>query len=218
MQQYLILFCFLIISISHSILAKEQVIFSISSVEVNGGCNSIDGSYKFKFKGNFNGSPMITDKLIFKMESPSGMSAECTPYNVLNSLICEIDICNNPLVSAKLLLPCATPTFDDYKLENWEEIIGAKSGVSNLLEDNVSCSPSPENTFITSSIESKGCYKTANLFTIKGDWKDSTHLPEIGFDFKIEMANEKKDIASCYYSKSKTKQFECSFEGEGDIK
>ena len=75
MQQYLILFCFLIISISHSILAKEQVIFSISSVEVNGGCSSIDGSYKFKFKGNFNGSPMITDKLIFKMESPSGMSA-----------------------------------------------------------------------------------------------------------------------------------------------
>ena len=45
---------------------------------------------------------------------------------------------------------------------NWEEFIGAKDGISNLVKRNVTCIPNEWNTFFVTSIKINGCKYSSN--------------------------------------------------------
>ena len=95
---------------------------------------------------------------------------------------------------------------------------GAEDGKSNLVAEDVECFPQETNTFIPTSLTSKGCNVTKNIFSIDGDWENQEKLPTFSNDFKLRIDNANKDIADCRIEKENVKQLICSFEGEGDIK
>ena len=116
------------------------------------------------------------------------------------------------------MLPLTPPKSEKIKIQKWEEVIGAEDGKSNLVEDNVECTPYESNTFIPTSLVSKGCSLTKNTFSIIGDWEDQEKVPSESFDFKLIIDNDNKDIAECKFESKNYKQLDCSFDGEGDIK
>ena len=218
MKEYiflLLLFSFLI-SYSNSI---EQFIFTVRAFHLRFmPCLQTYGTYTFFIDGKFQGSPSDTDLLIIDLDQPEGTKAECIPFSRYDYFECEIDICLYTLNSSNIYLPIKTPISDKYKIENWEEAISKVPGTSNFIAENITCIPDIQNIFAPSSIESKGCSGTKNKFTIKGDWEWGDNIPYTDFDFKIEIDNKNKDIAKCSMSSWNVREFNCEFEGEGDIK
>lgn len=219
MKEYIFTILFFISLLSYS-FCVEQITFTVEGVETQiMSCSEIGGSYSFKINGNFSGTPSILDRIYIDLKSPSKAQAECTPFDIGYSyLYCVIDVCLNSMISANIILPVDAPIDNIYKFVSWEDIIGKIDGETNKVAENVTCIPKPENTFIPSSIESKGCSEKNNVFIINGDWEDKSLLPEVSFDFKIRIDNEQTDIAACSYNKTNTNEFNCQFEGEGTIK
>ena len=170
--------------------------------------------------GQFTGTPNDTDLLIIDLIEPYNARAECKPFSRFDYFECEIDICLNNLTSTSILLPLETPISEKYKVENWEEVISKIPNSTNLVAENVTCIPYIQNNFILSSIESRGCSGSENIFVIKGDWEFDENIPSNDFNFKIEVDNDKegKDIAECDFSLSNVREFNCKYEGEGIIK
>ena len=218
MREYkilLLLFSFLI-SYSYSI---EQFIFTIKQFHLRFySCMETYGTYTFFLDGIFQGSPSDTDLLTIDLDQPAGAKAECMPFSRYDYFECEIDICLYPLNSSDIYLPIKIPISNKYKIENWEEVISKEPGISNNVTENVTCIPNIQNIFAPSSIESKGCSGKKNKFSIKGDWEWGDNIPYSDFDFKIEIDNKNNDIAECSMSSSDVREFNCEFEGEGDIK
>ena len=222
MIEFKIISLLFIILFSYSNCA-EEVTFKVSNVGLDIlPCITTFGTYTFKIEGEFTGQPSLLDIITIDLVSPSGSQADCTPMEKVLStnayLSCKIDVCLNPLNDATILLPLKTPNSNKYKILNWEEVIGAKEGESNLVVKNVFCLPEPSNTFTPSSIKSNGCSGTKNTFSITGQWSDESKLPPFNEDIKIKLDNEKKDIATCKFEKNTPKEIKCEFNGEGDIK
>ena len=59
----------------------------------------------------------------------------------------------------------------DIQLENGKNVFDLNPGVSNKIRS-VTCLPIIENTFIPSSIETKGCSEKNTKFLIYGEWED----------------------------------------------
>ena len=221
MKEFIILHLLFIILISYSNCSEEELSFKVSKISVDiFACSTTLGTYSFKIEGEFTGQISIFDPIFIDLISPSGSQAECIPMEKTSNsyLNCKIDICLNSLNDATILLPLKTPNSDKYKILNWEEVIGAKEGESNLVVKNVFCLPEPSNTFTPSSIKSNGCSGTKNTFRITGQWSDESKLPPFNEDIKIKLDNEKKDIATCKFEKNTPKEIKCEFNGEGDIK
>jgi len=210
----LLLFSFLISS-SYSI---EQYTFTVRGTHITFfTCLTTYGTYTFFIDGRFQGSPSDTDLLTIDLDEPEGAKAECIPFDGGEYFECEIDICLYPLNSSDIYLPIKTPISDKYKIENWEEVISKDPGTSNLISENITCIPYVQNNFTPFSIESKGCSGGKNLFTVGGEW-EGDNIPSSDFDYKIKIDNKNKDIAKCSLSSGNVKEFNCEFEGEGDIK
>ena len=85
-----------------------------------------------------------------------------------------------------LYLPIVAPNQEGYSIRKWKNVFGINPGVSNRIKS-VTCLPKIDNTFIPSSIESKGCSKKNTKFLIYGEWKDT-------IDLYSEFDNEKFDL------------------------
>ena len=120
-----------------------------------------------------------------------------------------------PLDNVNLYLPIKAPESSIYKFKNRKKIIGEIPGETNKIPE-ITCLPSEINTFIPSSIKSKGCSGNKNVFTISGEWlkKDET-LSYLYFS--LVLSNENDDIASCETAFDNLNEIECEYEGEGDI-
>jgi hypothetical protein len=215
----ILLFSFLI----YYCLCVEEIQFSVRKVSLpKSPCAPTSGQYSFDIEGEFSAEVFLSDEIYIDMALPNNTKAKCNPYGknsfTPSKLHCSLDICFNPLNSSKIMLPLTPPQLDKYKIQKWEEIIGAEDGKSNLVSENAECFPKETNTFIQTSLISKGCSGTKNIFSINGDWENQNKLPSINFNFKIRIDNDNKDIAECRLENKNLKQFECSFDGEGDIK
>lgn len=218
MKDYKLFFLFFSFLITYS-SNIEQFTFIINKFHLGFiTCSETYGTYTFFIDGAFEGTPTDTDLLIIDLEKPTHAKAECIPFSRFDYFECEIDICLYNLTSTKISLPLETPISTKYKIENWKETISNIQGTTNLVVENVTCIPLIQNNFIIFSIESKGCSGNKNLFTIKGDWATGNNIPYVDFSFKIEIDNEKKDIAKCDCSSLNVREFNCEFEGDGDIK
>ena len=215
-----ILFSFLI----YYCLCTEEIQFTVSKISLpSTACAPTSGKYSFEIHGEFSADVFLSDEIYIDMLLPNNTKAKCNPYGK-NSFTptkfqCSLDICLNPLHSSKIMLPLTPPNSDKYKFQKWEEVIGSEDGKSNLVTENAECSPQETNTFIYASLTSKGCSGTKNIFSINGDWKNENKIPTQNFNFKmrIDNDNDNKDIAECRYENKNIKQFDCSFDGEGDI-
>jgi len=196
----------------------EQYTFTVRGTHIRFiTCMTTYGTYTFFIDGRFQGSPSDTDLLTIDLDEPKGAKADCVPFSGGEYFECEIDICLYPLNSSDIYLPIKTPISDKYKIENWEEVISKEPGTSNNISENITCIPDVQNTFAPSSIESKGCSGRKNKFTIRGEWEGDS-IPSSDYNYKIEIDNKNKDIAVCTISSLDAKEFNCEFEGEGDIK
>ena len=212
----------LFISISFCLCA-EEIQFTVSKLgESLLSCMSFSGQYTFDIEGEFSGETSIFDEIYVDLMLPTNAQAKCSPYEKTAyssaKLHCIIDICLYPLVLTDVKLPLTPPNSGKYKINKWEEVIGAKDGESNVVEKSAKCLPEESNTFVPTSLTSNGCSGTKNTFSIIGDWENQEKLPTLNFDFKIRIDNDNQDIAECKLSTKNVKQFDCSFDGEGDIK
>lgn len=215
-----LLFSFLI----YYCLCVEEIQFTVSKLSIpNDPCAPTSGKYSFEIQGEFSAEVFFTDEIYIDMLLPNNTKATCNPYEK-NSFTptkfhCSMDVCIDPLHSSKILLPLTPPISDKYKFQKWEEIIGAEDGKSNLVTENAECLPQETNIFINASLTSKGCSGTKNIFSINGEWKNQNKLPTQNFNFKIRIDNENDNnaIAECKYENKNINQFDCSFDGEGDI-
>ena len=203
-------------------LCVEEVQFTVGKISLpNTPCAPTSGQYSFDIEGEFSAEVFLSDEIYIDMLLPNNTKAKCNPYGknsfTPSKLHCSLDICFNPLNSSKIMLPITPPNLDKYKIQKWEEIIGAEDGKSNLVTENAECFPQETNTFIKASLTSKGCSGTKNIFSINGEWKNQDKLPSLNFNFKIRIDNDNKDIAECIFENKNIKQFDCSFDGEGDI-
>ena len=201
----------------------EEIQFTVSKISLpSAPCTPTSGQYYFDIEGEFSTEVFLSDEIYIDMLLPNNTIAKCNPYGknsfTPEKIHCSLDICLNPLNSSKIMLPLIPPQLDKYKIQKWEEIIGTEDGKSNLIVENAECFPQGTNTFIPTSISSKGCSGTRNTFSINGDWENQNKLPSINFNFKIRIDNDNKDIAECRLENKNIKQFDCSFDGEGDIK
>jgi len=204
-------------------LCVEEIQFTVKKLSLpQPPCTPTSGQYFFDIEGEFSAEVFLNDEISIDMLLPNNTKAKCNPYGknsfTPSKFHCSLDTCLNPLNSSKIMLPLTHPNLDKYKIQKWEEIIGAEDGKSNLVAENVECFPNETNTFIQTSLTSKGCSGTKNTFSINGDWKNQDKLPSINFNFKIRIDNVNKDIAECRLENKNIKQFDCSFDGEGDIK
>jgi hypothetical protein len=203
-------------------LCVEEVQFTVGKISLpSAPCAPTSGQYSFDIEGEFSAEVFLSDEIYIDMLLPNNTKAKCNPYGknsfTPSKLHCSLDICFNPLNSSKIMLPLTPPKLDKYKIQKWEEIIGAEDGKSNLVAENAECFPKETNTFIQTSLTSKGCSGTKNTFSINGEWKDQEDLPTLSFDFQIRIDNANKDIAKCNLKIENIKQIDCSFDGEGDI-
>ena len=204
-------------------LCVEEIEFTVSKITIDMlPCMSSQGEYNFDIEGAFSGEAKLDEGIYIDLVSPNNAKAKCVPYEETPissaKLHCTIDVCFYPLNSVKVMLPLTSPKSEKIKIQKWEEVIGAEDGKSNLVEDNVECTPYESNTFIPTSLVSKGCSLTKNTFSIIGDWEDQEKVPSESFDFKLIIDNDNKDIAECKFESKNYKQLDCSFDGEGDIK
>jgi hypothetical protein len=204
-------------------LCAEEIQFTVSKISIGLlPCMSSAGEYSFDIEGEFSGDVKLDNEIYVDMASPKNVQAKCVPYEKTiqssSKLHCIIDVCFSPLNEVKLMLPLIPPKSEKIKIQKWEEVIGAEDGKSNLVEENVDCTPYESNTFIPTSLVSKGCSLTKNTFSINGEWENQEKIPSDSFDFKIRIDNDKKDIAECKFESKNVKQLDCSFDGEGDIK
>ena len=100
----------------------------------------------------------------------------CVPFNKITDyskdiLQCKIDIFMYHLEGIDLYLPIVAPNGKGYSIRRWKNVFGLNPGASNKIKS-VTCLPIIENTFIPSSIETKGCSKKNTKFLIYGEWED----------------------------------------------
>ena len=217
--------CFLLLLSLSLIIAyaicKSKISFTVTGLEGSLCFDSL-GDYTFDINGEFSSEKNLDDEITIYMESPSNAKVRCTPFPTTefsSSLFqCHLNVCLNPLNSVSVLVPTKPPTSGAYEFPNWEEVLGANAGVSNLVKKNVQCLPSETNTFIPSNLKSKGCSGIKNVFEIEGEWQDkeSDNIPDSDDELEIEISNDNKDIATCY-PKSK-KVIQCNYKGYGEIK
>ena len=86
---------------------------------------------------------------------------------------------------------------------NWEEFIGAKDGISNLVKRNVTCIPNEWNTFFVTSIKINGCKYSSISFEMNGYFLNKEYIPS-------ELSGSMKSIddnkyVSCDLSKDSIK-------------
>jgi hypothetical protein len=203
-------------------LCVEEIEFTVSKITIDMlPCMSSQGEYNFDIEGEFSGDAKLDEGIYIDLVSPNNAKAKCVPYEETPissaKLHCTIDVCFYPLNSVKVMLPLTSPKSEKIKIQKWEEVIGAEDGKSNLVENNADCTPYESNTFIPTSLVSKGCSLTKNTFSINGEWENQEKIPSDSFDFKIRIDNDNKDIAECRFENKNIKQFDCSFDGEGDI-
>jgi hypothetical protein len=203
-------------------LCVEEVQFTVTKISTSiVACISLTGKYSFDIEGEFSGKTSLLDEIYINLALPVNTQAVCHPFEKTSftpaKLSCSIDVCLYPLNITNIMLPLTPPNSEKYKIQKWEEVIGAEDGRTNIVERNVQCLPKESNTFIPKSLTSKGCSGTKNTFSINGEWKDQEDLPTLSFDFQIRIDNANKDIAKCNLKIENIKQIDCSFDGEGDI-
>ena len=139
---------------------------------------TIAGHYVFDIEGEFSKEANIFDKVNIQLNTSTGniIKSICTPFNKIDNyskdiLQCEIDICMYHLEGIDLYLPIVAPNEKGYSIRKWKNVFGLNPGVSNKIKS-VTCLPIIDNTFIPSSIETKGCSKKNTLFLIYGEWED----------------------------------------------
>ena len=222
MNYYKIIYLSFAIFISYSFCIEETT-FIVKNIKLDyASCLESLGNFNFNIEGEFTGEVEVYNSLIIDLISPTGAQAKCTPFEKTSYtnayFYCLIDICLNPLMDSTVLLPIKSPKSDKYKFPNWEEVIGAKNGESNLVAKNVDCLPEESYTFTPSSLKSNGCSGNKNNFSIIGKWSDEKILPPFKLDFSFRLDNEKKDMVYCYIIDEKPNEIICEFDGEGEIK
>ena len=186
-------------------------------------CMTITGNYVFDIEGEFSKEANILDKVSLQLNTSTGniIKSICTPFNKLTSyskdtLQCEIDICMYHLEGIDLYLPIVAPNVKGYSIRKWKNAFGINPGESNKIKS-ITCLPIIENTFIPSSMESKGCSQKNTKFLIYGEWedKDESKIPSLlGFSLVIDI-NER--IAKCFYEAASPIHMKCEVYGERDI-
>ena len=222
MNYYQIIFLSFAIFISYSFCIEEAT-FKVNELKIDfAPCFDILGNYNFYIEGEFTGKFEVYNTIVIDLISPSGVQAECTPHekNEYSNgyFYCDIDICLNSLKDSTILLPIKSPKSDIFKFPNWEEVIGAKEGESNLVAKNVDCLPKESYTFTPSSLKYNGCSGNKNTFSIIGKWSNEGILPHYEKKISFKLDNEKKDLVYCYLINTKPNEISCEFDGEGDIK
>lgn len=202
--------------ISYSKSKDEKVEFNVEKIELPQlACIPYLGSYLFYLKGKFNKSPIITNEIIFMLESTNS-KVVCHPLeNTIISndqLQCELNICDNPINNKNLFLPVNPPNIDGYIFPNWKQVIGENPGKSNKIpEDNINCTAKELNSYNISDIKSQGCSNKQNIILIDGKWSDDAKLKP--GKFGIKLANNK---ANCRVINQN--QIQCEIDGYGDVK
>ena len=224
MKDYMLLLTSLYLMIAYSI-CKDKISFTVTGLqEPSSACMESSGDYYFYIYGVFSSESGYLDDLIIYMESPSNAKVECTAFTSTEfsqaSFQCYINVCINPLKTTTILVPTKPPASIMYEFPNWEKVLGINDGVSNLVKENVVCLPKETNTFIPSSLKSKGCSKNKNVFEIEGEWlySDSYKIPDSYMSLEIEVSNDNKDIANCNIKDNNIKIIQCKYNGYGEIK
>jgi len=212
-----ILLAIILISIQNS----NQIEFTVEGLSKD-DCDGIKQS--FSIKGTCKEScSSLTDRFTFDLETSKKdkIKAECYPIQMIGiyKLSCSIDVSAYPLDNVNLILPTKPPKVDKYTFTNWESVIGANPGTSNVLTD-IECMPTVHNTFTPSSISIEDCdIMSRHPFTISGEWEDKTKKNYLtDYDSAtIILDNGKNDAVDCNYRSAPTR-FECKFEGSGRVK
>lgn len=139
----------------------------------------------------------------------------------MNELLCNIDISAYPLNNVSIIFPIKAPNSENYNFTNWETIIGAQPGTSNVFTY-IKCLPKETNTFIPSNITIKDCDKSGlHPFSINGDWekynKNKDNLMTDYLKATIFLDNNNKDMVNCSY-RNKQIRFDCKFNDETPLK
>lgn len=212
-----ILFAIILISIQNS----NQIEFTVEGLSPD-SCSGTKQSFSIRGRCQESCSS-ITDRFMLDLETSKKdkIKAECFPIQTLGvyKLSCSIDISAYPLDNVNLILPTKPPKVDKYTFTNWESVIGANPGTSNVLTD-IECMPTIHNTFNPSSISIEDCdIMSKHPFTISGEWEDKTKKNYLtDYDSAtIILDNGKNDAVDCNYMSSPTR-FECKFEGSGLVK
>ena len=186
-------------------------------------CMAITGDYFFDIEGEFSKEANILDEIIIQLSTSTGniIKSLCRPFNKItkyskDNLQCTIDICMYHLEGIDLYLPTVAPNKEGYSFKKWENAFGLNPGESNKIKS-VTCLPIIKNTFIPSSIETKGCSKNKTKFIIYGEWEDKDESKSIFFfDFSLVIEINER-IAECYYVYVSPIHMECKVYGEKDI-
>ena len=126
-------------------------------------CMIITGHYVFDIEGEFIKEVNIFDEVNIQLNTSTGniIKSICVPFNKITDyskdiLQCKIDIFMYYLEGIDLYLPIVAPNGKGYSIRKWKNVFDLNPDVSNKIKS-VTCIPIIENTFIPSSIETKGC-------------------------------------------------------------
>ena len=214
MKQVILLLIILV-----SIQNTNQIQFVVEGLRKD-SCDST--KYKFSIDGTCKEDcSAFTDQFTFDLEisKKDKIKAECFPIQTLGvyKLSCSIDISAYPLNNVNVILPLKAPKVEKYTFTNWDKVIGANPGTSNVLTD-IECVPTATNTFIPSSISIEDCsYLGKHPFTISGEWQDKNKNNYLSDYASTNIILDNDNSAKCYYRTSPIR-FECEFKGNTPLK
>ena len=201
--------------------SSQNIEFTIiEKGEISQNCIEDEGDFAFNIFGNYDRTKVndnILPDFLLEVETSDEkkIKANCSiKYN--SYFLCKIDATQNTLNKVDILLPTKAPNIEEYTFKNWEEVIGAKPGVTNRLA-NVECIPEEEDTFLPTSITIQECWtKIFHLIQISGSWINKTDdLPAI---IELILDNDNRDFIYCNNNISEPYGLKCYFKGEGYIK
>ena len=179
-------------------------------------CMSTLGTYLFYIYGEFSSAPNIKNIITLDLAEPSNAKALCYPFSPTtikgDFIQCEINLCDCNITD-KILLSENEPKISGYSFPNWEETIGSNPGISNEVDENITCYPEAVATFNTLNVESNGCNKKNNVLKLNGKWDNDVN--DMKFELDIDGYDKK---AVCDYGDDGEEYVKCELEGYGDIK
>ena len=196
---------------------ESEITFEVKNITQSPlRCRSTLGTYLFYMYGDFSSPPNIKNIITLDLLEPSNAKALCYPFSPStipgDFLQCEINLCNYNITD-KILLSVDEPKISGYSFPNWVEIIGSNPGISNKVDENITCFPEALATFNTSIVESNGCNKKNNVLKLNGKWDKEVN--DMKFELDIDGYDKK---AVCDYGDNEEEYLKCELEGYGDIK
>ena len=181
------------------------------------------GAYIFYITGKLNDkNSSLTCNFTLDLETSDGNKVRsiCSPYNSLgvNKILCEINTTQYPLNNIDILLPTKAPQVEKYTFKNWEQVIGAKPGISNKIERDKT-TEEVVNTFTPTSITIEECLGNNNIVRIEGEWENKNDILDNFGVILISLDNDENINASCTFDAAWIPNyFECIIKGHGTIK